>query len=385
VAQTLHTTRSGATGAWSVTAATLPDGVYTVRAEQADAASHTGLSNTNTFTITADEEAPAVTLTEPAAGAVVSDTTPRIAGSAGRMPGDDGVVKVKLFNGTLAAGLPAQTLFVPRDAGTGAWSVDAAALPDGPYTVQAEQADTAGHVGVSNATTFGVKAPGGLTPPAPPSLVMAPAEEDLRAALAGRLTVLVACTGGCSAKAGLSLSARTARRLGAPVRLGSGSAAPAQGGTAKLRLRMSRAARSALRSKAAVDAKLRVEVSEGSGSMTVSRAIGLRRTGRLRRTARGGLPLITACSTSCSLAGTVTVSRSEARRLGLSAAGSGRVEIGSSTSSSGPKGARTVLRIRRSARGPLGRARSAGVLARLLARTANGGERQAALALTLKR
>ena len=159
VAQTLSTTRSGATGAWSVTASTLPDGVYTVRAEQADAASHTGLSNTHTFTITADEVAPVVTLAEPAAGAVVSDTTPRIAGSAGRLPGDDGVVKVKLFNGTLAAGLPAQTLFVPRDAGTGAWSVDAAALADGPYTVQAEQADTAGHVGVSNSSTFGIKAP----------------------------------------------------------------------------------------------------------------------------------------------------------------------------------------------------------------------------------
>ena len=385
VAQTLSTTRSGATGAWSVTASTLPDGVYTVRAEQADAASHTGLSNTHTFTITADEVAPIVTLTEPAAGAVVSDTTPRIAGSAGRLPGDDGVVKVKLFNGTLAAGLPAQTLFVPRDAGTGAWSVDAAALADGPYTVQAEQADTAGHVGVSNSSSFGIKAPVGPTPPAPPSVLMAPAEEDLGAALAGRLTVLVSCTAGCSAKTGLSLSPRTARRLGAPVKLGSGSAALAQGGTVRLRLRMSRAARSALRSRAAADARLRVEVNEGAGSMTVSRTIGLRRAGRLRRTVRGGLPLITACSASCSLAGSVTVSRSEARRLGLPAAGSGRVEIASGSSSSGPKGARTVLRIRRSARGPLGRARSASVLAGLLARTANGGERQAGLALTLRR
>ena len=161
VAQTLSTTRSGSTGAWSVTAATLPDGVYTARAEQADAASHTGLSNTRTFTITADEAAPVVTLTDPAAGALVSDTTPRIAGSAGRLPGDDGVVTVKLFNGTLASGLPAQTLFVPRDAGTGAWAVDAAALADGPYTVHAEQSDTAGHVGVSNSATFGVKAPVG--------------------------------------------------------------------------------------------------------------------------------------------------------------------------------------------------------------------------------
>ena len=214
---------------------------------------------------------------------------------------------------------------------------------------------------------------------------MAPAEEDLGAALAGRLTVLVSCTAGCSAKAGLSLSARTARRLGAPVKLGSGSAALAQGGTVRLRLPMSRAARSALRSRAAADARLRVEVNEGAGSMTVSRTIGLRRAGRLRRTVRGGLPLITACSASCSLAGSVTVSRSEARRLGLPAAGSGRVEIASGSSSSGPKGARTVLRIRRSARGPLGRARSASVLAGLLARTANGGERQAGLALTLKR
>ena len=199
-----------------------------------------------TFTIAADEAAPVVTLTEPAAGALVSDTTPRIAGSAGRLPGDDGVVTVKLFNGTLASGLPAQTLFVPRDAGTGAWAVDAAALADGPYTVHAQQTDTAGHVGVSNSATFGVKAPVARPRRRRRACSMAPAEEDLRAALAGKLTVLVSCATGCSAKAGLSVSARTARRLGvgsAPVRLGSGSAALAREGTAHLRLRLSRAAR----------------------------------------------------------------------------------------------------------------------------------------------
>jgi hypothetical protein len=254
--------------------------------------------------------------------------------------------------------------------------------------VHAEQADTAGHVGVSNSATFGVKAPVGPTPPTPPSVLMAPAEEDLRAALAGRLTVLVSCATGCSAKAGLSVSARTARRLGvgaAPVRLGSGSAALAREGTARLRLRLSRAARAALRSRPAADVKLRVEVTEGARSMVVSRALSLRRAGRLRRTVRGGLPVITACSASCSLAGSVTVSRREARRLGLSGAGAGRVEIATGTSSSGPNGARTVLRVRRSARRPLLRARSASVLVGLLARTASGAERQAGLALTLKR
>ena len=46
--QTLTTTRSGA--AWQVAAATLPDGQYTARAEQADTAGNTGLSAPVTFT-----------------------------------------------------------------------------------------------------------------------------------------------------------------------------------------------------------------------------------------------------------------------------------------------------------------------------------------------
>src|SRR5262249_34167766 len=44
----------------------------------------------------------------------------------------------------------------------GAWSVDAAALPDGTYTAQAQQTDAAGNTGLSTTRTFTVD----TTPPA---------------------------------------------------------------------------------------------------------------------------------------------------------------------------------------------------------------------------
>jgi hypothetical protein len=51
--QTLTATRAAAS-AYSVNAASLPDGVYTARAEQSDAGGNTGLSSANTFTVAHD-------------------------------------------------------------------------------------------------------------------------------------------------------------------------------------------------------------------------------------------------------------------------------------------------------------------------------------------
>ena len=81
--QTLTDAGSGAT--WSVTAATLADGTYTVQASQTDSGAATGTSNTRTFRI--DTAAPAVTLTAPADGARTNDTTPPASGNGGAATG----------------------------------------------------------------------------------------------------------------------------------------------------------------------------------------------------------------------------------------------------------------------------------------------------------
>jgi hypothetical protein len=156
--QTLQTTASG--GSWSVTAsAALSEGAYTARAQQADAAGNVAHSSANTFSI--DITPPAVTLTNPASGAVVT-ATPTFAGAAGTASGDSPMISVRVFSGTATSGTPVQV--VQAQAAGGAWSAaSAAALSNGTYTARAEQADAAGNVGLSRAVTFAVQ---GAPPPA---------------------------------------------------------------------------------------------------------------------------------------------------------------------------------------------------------------------------
>ncbi len=152
--QTLSTSRNAGTGAWSVTAAALPDGVYTVRAAQDDAAGNTGLSSSVTFTV--DGTAPAPTITAPTAGQR-TDGTPQLSGAAGNASGDAGDVIVRIYTGGTATGTPVRTLTVPR---TGAaWTAEALpALTSGTYTARATQADAAGNSGQSAAVSFVVDA-----------------------------------------------------------------------------------------------------------------------------------------------------------------------------------------------------------------------------------
>jgi hypothetical protein len=146
----------GAGGAYSVTpSAPLAEGTYTARAEQADDAGNVGLSAANTFVITSgDITPPVVTLTAPANGSTTTDRTPAFAGVGGTASGDSATVTVKIYLGSSATGSPAQTLTTTRDAGSGAYAVDAAALDAATYTARAEQADSAGNVGKSAPTTF---------------------------------------------------------------------------------------------------------------------------------------------------------------------------------------------------------------------------------------
>ncbi len=163
-------------GSYAVEAsAPLATGTYSAEAEQLDAAGNAGRSVAVTFTI--DTSAPTVTLTAPADGSSTTGATPTFAGLAGSGPGDNSGVVVKVYAGASAGGLPIQVLTTTR-AADGGYGVDAsAALADGLYTAQAEQADVAGNLGRSAPTTFRIDTtppsvtivspePGGSTPQA---------------------------------------------------------------------------------------------------------------------------------------------------------------------------------------------------------------------------
>jgi TolB protein len=154
VIQTRTATRDATTGAYARAATTLPDGLYTARAQQDDAAGNTGYSSANTFTV--DTVAPVVSLSAPANGSSIHDATPALAGTGGTAPGDSATVRVKIYRGTDTSGPLDQTRTATRDPGTGDYSVDAKALADGSYTASAQQTDAAGNTGFSSANTFSV-------------------------------------------------------------------------------------------------------------------------------------------------------------------------------------------------------------------------------------
>lgn len=160
---------------WSAAASpALPDGTYTAFASQLGSdGMTTDYSNVIGFTI--DTSAPAVTLTRAPDG-TIDTSTPAFAGGAGTASGDLPAINVRIYSGTSGSGTALQTLRVAASAG--AWSATAAALPNGTYTVQAEQTDAAGNTGYTVRRTFTVAVspptipsttPPTATPPAPPS------------------------------------------------------------------------------------------------------------------------------------------------------------------------------------------------------------------------
>ncbi len=147
-ARTIAVTRSG--GAWSTTPATaLADGTYTAQAEQSDTAGNISKSAPSTFAI--DTVHPEVSLT--ALPSATKASQPSFSGAAGSATGDLEAVKVKIYAGASASGSPVRTLEATRSGST--WTVTAGAtLADGTYTAKAEQADQAGNLGESAASTF---------------------------------------------------------------------------------------------------------------------------------------------------------------------------------------------------------------------------------------
>ena len=149
--QTRVATRSGTS--WTINGSpALAAGTYTAQATQTDAANDTGFSASHTFKV--DLTPPTITLTTPANSSSTKDTTPTLSGVAGIASGDLAGVTVTVYNGPNTLGTVAAALPTTRSALTGAYTIDATALPEGTYTAVATQQDAAGNSAASGANTF---------------------------------------------------------------------------------------------------------------------------------------------------------------------------------------------------------------------------------------
>jgi ice-binding like protein/Big-like domain-containing protein len=131
--QTLTAT-VGVGGVWGVSTTTLSEGPHTVVASSTDASQNTG---TATQVLTVDTAAPLVTI-DGGPTRATNDTTPTISGTT-----------TQTGNPTVTVTVGTQTL-TPVAAAGGAWTVDAAALPQGPYNLVASVTDAAGNTGTDS-------------------------------------------------------------------------------------------------------------------------------------------------------------------------------------------------------------------------------------------
>ncbi len=149
--QTLHATSTG--GTWSTgPAAALPEGAYTAVAEQQDGSffGHGGTSAPVVFDVVTSP--PEVTLQTPSSGAAVTGGSVSLSGTAGQDEGDQTQVTVNLYAGGAVGATPLQSLVVPVTGG--AWTAAFGNLTPGVYTVQAQQGDDFGNLGLSGPVTF---------------------------------------------------------------------------------------------------------------------------------------------------------------------------------------------------------------------------------------
>ena len=183
-------------------------------------------------------------------------------------------------------------------------------LSAGTHTFAVRAVDSTGNVDASPAVrTWTVQAPtppGSGPGPAPPpgtpatpadttgpSFALVPTAHSWTDARAGRLRLLAGCASACRVSAKLTLSRRTARRLGINRTLGSGSAQITRAGVRSVPLRMSAKVRAMARRAPAMKLKARLAVSLRAGSSTAALkpTISLRSAGSLRSLGRGGLRL----------------------------------------------------------------------------------------------
>ena len=341
----------------------LPEGSHTFEVRAFDSKGNVDGSPA-VYTWTVDVTAPAPRI------AGVSGSAPHVQGNAGTASGDAGTVTVDLHSGSAASGSPVQSVVVSPD-GSGSFSADFARVGAGTYTVSARQKDAAGNVGSSAPVTFTVAGD------PPPDFAVISTEDSVRDASAGRLAALSSCEGACGRSAALVASAKTAARLGLPhrsVRLGSGTKRSGAGGVG---VKLTRAARSALRRSRGATATVKAV----AGSVSLSKAVSLRPALAPSRIARRGLKLAGRCSTACSINARLLVSAATARRLGL---GRRSVAIGAGATNAAAGQTKTIsIRVSRTARTKLSRARSAGVTVEVTVHGAGTTSRRATRRLTL--
>ncbi len=149
--QTLSVESSGSSWTTASGGPRLSNGVYTVRVRELDSAGNLGESTAVTFKV----QTPSPIVTLDSLPHWTDDPTPSFAGTADTFEAAPEVT-LKIWRGTSASGVVADTLVAPESAG--AWAaVASSVLPDGTYTAQAEQFSEAKNPpGVSNTTTFTV-------------------------------------------------------------------------------------------------------------------------------------------------------------------------------------------------------------------------------------
>jgi hypothetical protein len=156
VAATATAATIGSGGQWSSGAPShaLADGEYTaIAVQQSSLGNAAGLSGPVSFAV--DTTPPAVAIAKPPNGASLKSSRPTFEGSAGSAPGDLPSVSLKVYAGTAASGIPAQTLTIVPSGGRWTTGSTGPQLPNGTYTALAEQSDSAGNAGTST-TTFTV-------------------------------------------------------------------------------------------------------------------------------------------------------------------------------------------------------------------------------------
>jgi subtilisin-like proprotein convertase family protein len=341
----------------------LPEGTHTFEVRAYDSKGNVdGTPAIYTWTIDVTAPAPRI--------ATASGSAPSVQGTAGTASGDDGTVTVDLFSGSAASGSPVQTIVASRD-GSGSFSAQFDHVAGGTYTATARQRDAAGNTGSSAPLSF--TAAGQAA--SPPDFAVFSTEESVVDASAGRLTALSSCEGDCRRSASLTVSSKTAARLGLPrrgsraVRLGGGTA----------RVKLTRAARTALRRSSGATATLNA----AAGAVSLSKAVALRPTLKPSRIASRGLKLAGECSSACTMSGRLIVSAATARRLGIRTKG-GSVAIGSGhVDAAAGRTTSFTVRLTRAARTALSRARAADLTLEVVVNAAGSPSRRATRRVTL--
>jgi large repetitive protein len=144
-------------GGWSWTSPHLPDGSYTVQAEQADAAGNVTKTSPATFRV--DTTAPTLSIATPKSDDVLKSSRPTFSGSTGNANGDSSSVMIEIFAGESVSGEPAQKLSVDRSGSSWTTGSSGPRLPNGTYTVDVSEGDSVGNVGISAPVTFSIDSP----------------------------------------------------------------------------------------------------------------------------------------------------------------------------------------------------------------------------------